>query len=189
MAAPATTQQPQRNGATSAPPTPKLTLARVSKGKVARPLWTHLYGPEGMGKSTFGARAPEPIFIDAEDGTANIDTTRFVFDDAGRTKPKDWPEVLEAIRTLDREEHPYRTLVLDTVDALEALIWAHICKRDGKTSIEDYGFGKGYVAAVDEWRLLIAALERIRAKGMNVITLGHSIVKAFHNPEGDDFDR
>lgn len=174
---------------TPAPAGPILSLANVVKGRRTRPLWTHLYGPEGCGKTTFGAAAPDPIFIDVEQGSNELDVARFAFDASGRTAPATWDEVIAALRVLERESHSYRSVVVDTLDALEALIWTSICARDSKASIEDYGYGKGYTAAVDEWRILVAALERLRAKGLQVVTLSHSVVKPFKNPLGDDFDR
>lgn len=161
----------------------------VVRGRRAHPLWTHLYGPEGCGKSTFGSNAPSPIFIDVEQGSNELDVARFAFDGGERTAPATWPELLDALRVIEREKHDFRSVVIDTLDAAEALIWKFICERDGKTSIEEYGYGKGYVAAVDEWRIFVAALERIRAKGIQVVTLAHSVVKPFKNPLGDDYDR
>jgi hypothetical protein len=171
-------------------PAPKLTLARVSKGRVEHAAWLHVYGPEGVGKSSLGAAAPDPIFLDVEQGTLNLETSRFVFDDAGRTMPTTFDELLEAVRTIERESHSYKTLVVDTLDAVEALIWRHICDRDGQENVAGYGFGKGEnIVALDEWRKLIAALERVRAKGINVLTLSHSIVKRFDDPESQGWDR
>jgi hypothetical protein len=188
MAAPATNRSIPTTPA--APARPKLSLARVSKGRVAHATWVHVYGPEGVGKSSFAAAAPEPIFIDIEQGTMSLDTTRFVFDDSGRTMPNGFEEVLEALRVIETENHSYKTVVVDTLDAVEALIWRYICDRDGKKNIPDYGFAKGenYIAP-DEWRRLVAAFERIRAKGINVITLSHAIVKHFDDPESDGWDR
>jgi len=167
-------------------PTPqpsRMTLSALVKGKQPHPIRALLYGVEGVGKSTFAADAPAPIFIGTEDGTAQLDVTRFP---AAET----WQEVREAIRTLTLDGHAFETLVIDTLDWVEPLIWAHICKRDGKENVEDYGYGKGYVAALDEWRLLLADLERLRkAKPIHVILLAHSWIKPFKNPTGDDFDR
>jgi hypothetical protein len=113
-----------------------------------------------------------------------------VFDGAGRTMPASYEEFLEAVRTIEREAHPYKTLVIDTLDAVEGLIWRHICERDNKENIAAYGYGKGEnIVALDEWRKLIAALERVRAKGIAVLTLSHSIVKRFDDPESDGWDR
>lgn len=164
-------------------PTSRMTLKSVISGRQEKPLRVLLYGVEGIGKSTFGAAAPAPIFLGAEDGTAHLDVTRFPM-------PSSWAEVLDAVRVLTAEDHPYRTLVIDTLDWAEPLLWAHICKRDGQANIEAYGYGKGYIAALDEWRVFLAALERMReAKGMHLVLLAHSWIKPFKNPEGDDYDR
>lgn len=164
-------------------PASRMRLDAVVKGRQQRPLRVLLYGVEGIGKSTFGASAPAPIFLAPEDGTAHLDVHRLPV-------PTTWEEVIEAVRMLAVQPHAYRTLVVDTVDWIEPLLWAHICQRDGKKDIEDYSYGKGYVAALDQWRVFVAELERMREKtGMAVILLAHSWVKPFKNPEGDDYDR
>lgn len=168
----------------------RMTLGSVKKGRIDKPVRVLLYGPEGVGKSTFGANAPEPIFLAAEDGTAQLDVARF-------PEPRTWGEAFEAIETLRNEEHPYRTLVVDTVDWLEPMCWDAVCEKAPKDkqgrrpqSIEDFGFGKGYTAALDEWRRFLAAIEGMRnARGMNVVMLAHSWTKTFKNPEDEDYDR
>lgn len=188
----------QANADQSKRPVPpsRFSVAKVSRGRVEHAMWVHLYGPEGVGKSSFGAEAPDPIFIDVEQGTEDIPTTRFLFEqpsDAhpkGRTWPADFDEFLEAVRTVERDPGPYRTLVIDTLDAVEALIWRYVCERDEKANIAAYGFGKGEnVVALDEWRRLVAALERVRARGINVVTLSHSIVRRFDDPASEGWDR
>lgn len=175
---------------TPAPARPRLTL-KVSAGTLSHAEWIHVYGSEGVGKSTFAAGAPAVIFIDVEQGTKNINTKRFEFDEkTGRTKPDGWEEFLEAVTLIEKDDHQYKTLVVDTLDAVEALIWEFICKRDGYDTIIEYGFAKGEnVVALAEWRKLVAVLERIRARGINVITLSHAIVKHFDDPESDGWDR
>lgn len=179
MAIPQTQQKPQQ-----APAAPsRMTLRNLVVGRQTRPLRVLMMGVEGIGKSTFGADAPAPIFLGAEDGTAHLDVTRFPM-------PTTWAEVLDAVRTLTDEEHSFRTLVVDTLDWAEPLLWAHICKRDSQPNIEAYGYGKGYQAAIDEWRSFLAALERLRERrGLHVVLLAHSWIKSFKNPEGDDYDR
>jgi len=165
------------------PAPPRMTLAAVTRGRLERAPHLVIYGQEGTGKSTLGSHAPEPIFLDLEDGTAHLDVPRF-------PRPETWPEVLEAIDSLRTGEHGFRTLVIDTADRLEALIWAEVCKRAGKQSIEEFGFGGGYTAALDEWRLLASRLDGLRtARGVGSIILAHSHVKTFKNPEAEDFDR
>jgi hypothetical protein len=160
-----------------------MTLAAIRRGRIDTPIRTLLFGVEGIGKTTFGANAPNPIFIGAEDGAGTLDLARF-------PQPHAWGDVREAIRTLTNETHGYETLVIDTLDWAEPLLWRFICDRDKMENIEKYGYGKGYVAALDEWRVLIADLERLRAaRRMQVVLLAHSWIKPFKNPEGDDFDR
>lgn len=187
--------QAAQKTATPAPSTSR--LAKVQKGKLAMPLRLVIYGTEGVGKSTLAAHAPAPIWLDIEDGSGRLDVPRYSFRDgpSGHV-PLTYDEVLRAIEDLATGEHEYKTLVIDTADRLEALLWRHMIERDkskvkgGVETIEDYGYGKGYNIAVDEWRGLCARLDALRARrGMSLILLAHATVKAFKNPEGDDFDR
>jgi AAA domain-containing protein len=165
-------------------PPRRMTVSNVIKGKVEVPDRILIYGVEGIGKSTFAASAPSPIFIEPEsDGTARLDTQRF-------PRPESWRDVLDAVESLTVDAHGFQTLVIDTLDAAEGLLWRHICERDRKASIEDYGYGKGYVAALDEWRAFLAVLEQLRrVKKMGIVLVAHSWIKTFKNPEGEDFDR
>lgn len=175
-----------RSQITSSPVKPaagKITLASVVRGRQPHPYRFLVYGTEGIGKSTLAASADRPVFICPEDGVGEIDVARF-------PAIANYADALEAIHVLIGEPHDYQTLVIDTVDWLEPLLWAHICARDGKKDIEDYGYGKGYTAALDEYRRLLAALERLRKeRGMHLILVGHSIIRTWKNPEGEDFDR
>jgi len=140
-------------------------------------------GTEGVGKSTFAANAPKPIFIAAEDGVRHLSVASF-------PEPKTWGDVFDALRVLASDEHEYTTVVIDTVDWLEPLCHRHVCALNGWTTIEDPGYGKGYVPATEEWRKLLAALDFLRAKKeMEVILLAHAAIKVFSNPAGDDFSR
>lgn len=166
-----------------------MTLAGVIKGRQPKPIRVLIYGVEGVGKSSFAAGAPEVIFLGAEDGTSELDVARF-------PEPRTWDEALEAIAELTTAQHAYKTLAIDTLDWLEPLCWERVCrgKKDkaGKKieSIEDFGFGKGYVAALDQWRLMLMALERLRReREMHIVLIAHSHIKDFKNPAGDDFDR
>jgi len=160
-----------------------MRLENVTRGKVQEPWRLLLFGVEGIGKTSFGASMPDPIFVDAESGSGQLETARF-------PTPQNFADVLDAIRELRDGKHEYKTAVFDTVDWIEALIWRHICARDRMNDVEEYGFGKGFNVALEEWRRFIRDLEMLeRQRGMNVLLLGHSHVKTFKNPEGEDFDR
>lgn len=166
-----------------------MALTRVVAGRIAKPVRILLYGFEGVGKSTFAAGAPSPIFLGAEDGTSELDVQRF-------PQPTCWADILEAVQVLTVEPHDFRTFVIDTLDWVEPLVWQQVCIAAAKAgkpplrSIEELGYGRGYVEAGGLWRQLTAALDRLRTtRGMDVITLAHSQIKTFKNPAGDDFDR
>ena len=162
---------------------PRMTLASVTRGKRPSPIRAIVFGLEGVGKSTFAANAPSPIFLGTEDGTGQLDVARF-------PAPSTFDDILDALRTLTNDKHDYKTLVVDTLDWCEPIIWHHCCVRDDQQNIEAYGYGKGYSAALDEWRVFVVALERLRRdKEMHVLLIAHSWIKTFKNPLGDDFDR
>ena len=161
----------------------RMTLAAITRGRIQAPLRVLVYGPEGVGKSTLGADAPSPIFLGAEDGTAHLDVARL-------PQPEMWADVLAAVALLAREPHEFKTLVIDSLDWIEPLVHAFVCAEAKVKSMEDVSYGKLYIAAVEQWRLLISALDRLRtAKRMHVVMVAHALVKSFKNPEGPDYER
>lgn len=175
---------------------PPSRLAGIKATKLHEPTRLLVYGVEGVGKSSMAAAAPAPIWADIEGGSGHLQVTRYPFRDGpGGHVPTSYSDVLAALDDLGAASHGFQTLVLDTVDRLESLIWQHICKRASKpgkeiTSIEEFGYGKGYVMAIDEWRGLCLRLDRLRStKGMNIILLGHCQIRTFKSPDTDDWDR
>ncbi len=171
----------------ASPPASRMRLDALVRGRQKEPRRVLLFGVEGIGKSTFGAAAPKSIFLCAESGTSQLDVARFPV-------PHKLEDVFEAVRVLTKEKHDFKTLVVDTIDWLEPLVWEHVCQRDSKpgkvlSDIEAYGYGKGYQVALEEWRRLLRELELLRGAGVEVLLLGHAQLKTFKNPEGPDFDR
>lgn len=168
-------------------------LQKVQSGLLSGGLRYLFYGPPGVGKSTLGQHAPNPIFLDIEDGSGRLDVARYPFrDGAGGHVPRLYSEVLEAIQDLRTNSHDYRTLVIDTLDRLEPLIWAHVVKEElGKDvgSVEEIPYGKGYNMATGYWRRLCTELDGLKEKGMDVVLVAHSVVRTFQNPMGADYDR
>lgn len=173
--------QPIRTQPPSAPS--RMTLANVTRGKQDRPVRAIVYGVEGVGKSTFAANAPSPIFLCSEDGTSHLDVARF-------PEPRTWPDALEAVRVLTHEEHSFKTLAIDSLDWLEPLCWAHVCQRAGKRDIEEFGYGKGYVAALEQWREFLARLNLLaKTRRMHVVMVAHAAIRRVDDPQTGPFDR
>jgi hypothetical protein len=163
-------------------------MQQVVTGRQARPLRVVLYGPPGIGKSTFGADAPGAIFLPIEDGTEELEVMRF-------PQPETWDEALEAVALLSRgvpEFAKVGSLVIDTLDALEVLIHRAVCAEAQVKSIEEVGggYGKGYTRALDYWRQFLQRLEALQVKrGMHVVMLAHAEWEKLTNPHGADYHR
>lgn len=158
-------------------------LKQVQSGRRESPFKIVLYGESGVGKSTFAAEAPSPIFLDVEGSTDELDVMRL-------PEVRSFKEVLAAIDELTNEQHEFRTFVIDTLDWLEALIWSHVCEAEKVKSIEDIPYGKGFAAALTHWRALLARLDSLREKRrMHIVLLAHSHIRTFRNPAGEDYER
>ncbi len=160
-------------------------LARVQRGRAPKPPRVLIYGTEGIGKSTFGSQAPRPVFIQTEDGLDEIDCVRF-------PPAKTYDEVVAALRELGSESHDYETVVLDSLDWLERLIWDRVCQESNVKSIEkaDGGFAKGYTHALSFWREVIDRLGHLRAdRNMVVVLIAHAKIEKFEDPESLPYDR
>jgi len=162
----------------------QITSTRPSGGPIP-PVRINIQGTDGIGKSTFGAGSIDPIFIQAEDGLSYIDVPRFPQADT-------WVEMLEQVKSLVKEEHQYKTVVLDTTDAAAKLGEAYVCEQNGWSSAADpkAGYGAFYVAEENAWGHLLSGLNVLHTqKGMNVILLSHVASKAYKDPELEPYDR
>lgn len=152
----------------------------VKKTQRAAPVRAVIYGRGGIGKSTLAASAPHPVFLAAEEGLEQIDAA------AIEPYPKTFEDVLGALDYVATTS--FETIAIDSLDWLEPLVWDYVCRKNKKEDIEAFGYGKGYVAALDQWRVFIHKLTALRARGMNVVLIAHAIRKPFKNPEGDDYE-
>jgi hypothetical protein len=130
-------------------------LARVKRGDAELPPRILIAGPEGIGKSTIASQAPSPLFICSEDGLTGLEHV-------ARFSPSSLQELNALLDELVTNPGEYKSLVIDTADWLERMIYDGICKRDGKANIEDYGYGKGYTIAEQELVSVLAKLDQIR---------------------------
>ena len=155
-------------------------LASIQKSTGIKAPRVLIYGSHGLGKTTFGAGAPSPIFILTEDGLGSIKSEHFPLATA-------FQHVLDAISSLYSEDHKFQTVVLDSLDWLDNLIWLDInAKHDQK----DLAYGKGAMIAAEYWRNVLEGLNALRDnKNMAVILIAHSEIKRFDSPEVEPYDR
>ena len=154
----------------------------VSKGVVPRAQKVVVYGTEGIGKTTFASRFPDPLFIDTEGGTDHLDVAR-------TERPGSWEALMAQVRAV-RSERPCGTLVVDTLDWAERLCTAHLMAKNGWASVETPGYGKGYTALAEEFGRLLDALSDVAEAGVNVVCTAHADVRKFERPDEEaSYDR
>jgi len=155
----------------------------TSKGKQVKPRRIMLYGVHGIGKSTFAAEAPTAVFLPTEDGLADIDCESFPLAET-------FEEFDGYLQQLAAEDHDRQTLVIDSLDWLERLIWGAVETEHNVKSIEDIGYAKGYTFALKQWRQVLRALDWLRNnKNMTCLLLAHAKIEKFQPPDNDPYDR
>jgi hypothetical protein len=158
-------------------------LASILTGTQPGPRRMLVYGTAGIGKSTFATCAPAPIVVQTEDGLGEIACHKFPV-------ATSFDGILQSLTALYNEDHPYRTVVIDSLDWLERLIWAKVCATRQVATIEDIGYGKGYTFALSHWRDVLDGLSALRDhRGMTVILIAHAKIERFENPETEAYDR
>lgn len=156
----------------------------IITGKKTLPIKGIVYGVEGIGKTTFASKWPEPLFLDVENGSWQMDVNRII--------PATYAEFKECIRQLSEDAKGFRTLVIDSADWLETMMIKHICMEAGINSIEKYekGYGKGWNKLAEDWSRLLDELDRIRlTKGLNILFIAHSKIKRFEPADDSGHDR
>lgn len=159
----------------------EIRTMEIITGKKKRPRRILLYGPHGIGKSTWASQAPRPLFLSTEDGLDDIGVDRtplIVTFDAFK----------EAIFMAASSD--YHTIVIDTVDWLERLIWRHVAARKGVECIDDIPYYRGYNLAIQHWVDIIDCLERLRQEGgKGIVLLAHSASGKVEPPDGESYTR
>lgn len=148
---------------------------QIIRGKQPGAKKTVIYGPEGIGKSTLVSHFPDPVFIDTEGSTKDMDVAR-------TPAPSSWAMLMEQVKYLI-DNKICKTIIIDTADWAEILCVNHVCDKNQKDSIESFGYGKGYVYVQEEFGRLLNRLEEAVDKGINVTFTAHAKMRKFEQPD------
>ena len=156
---------------------------QITKGKRARAQKVVIYGPEGIGKSTFASQFPGAVFIDTEGSTDNMDVSRL-------DKPSSYTMLKNEIAWVKANPTCCKTLIIDTIDWAESLVIADVCAQHGKKGIEDFSWGNGYTYTKEEMGRLLNQLGELVDLGINVVLTAHAQMRKFEQPdEMGSYDR
>jgi len=148
---------------------------QIVSGKIQKPQRIVIDGPEGIGKTTLANQFPAPVFIDIEGSTNSMDVKRLPC--------HSWQDILDAVKFLKTTKHEFKTAVLDTADWAALHCIQFLCANANKTSIEDFGYGRGYTLLAEEFGRLLTSLNALIESGMHVIFVAHSTIKKLELPD------
>lgn len=148
----------------------------INRGIVPTAKKVVIYGPEGIGKTTFAAQFPDPVFIDTEGSTNDYDVARF-------PAPSSWQMLMDEVREVKSNPGMCRTLIIDTADWAEHLCEKHVCQHGQVQSIEGFGYGKGYTYLREEFGRLLNELTDVVGAGINVVLTAHAQMRKFEQPD------
>lgn len=154
--------------------------------KETKPPFMVIYGPSGVGKTTLPSYADGVVYLPTEDGAGELELLTLkdgVFNSV--------EEFIAAVRYVYKncEEMGMQTVIVDSLDHLEPLVWKHVCEENSWDSIETPGYGRGYVECDKQWRRIIDALMRLRDdKNITVVCIAHDIVRIVNDPQNGPYD-
>ena len=148
----------------------------LERGRKSAALKVVVYGPEGIGKSTFASMFPRPVFIDTEGSTSHMDVTR-------TPTPLSWTELTRQVDYFIQNPQELGTLVVDTADWAEKLCTEQLCSVKNVGGIEDFGFGKGYVYQAEDFGKFLNLLDKLRERGVHVVLNCHATMRKFEQPD------
>lgn len=149
---------------------------QVISGKLQKAKKCCNYGPEGVGKSSFAAKYPRPVFIDTEGSTTELDVERL-------PKPSSWTMINQQVDWVKQQGNRFGTLVIDTIDWAEMLCVQQVCSTHGKGGIEGFGYGQGYIYVAEEMGKFLNKLSDLVDTGINVVLIAHSQIVKFEQPD------
>lgn len=149
---------------------------KLIKGPIESAQKICLYGVEGIGKSTFASKFPNPLFIDVEGSTKQLDVAR-------TQRPSSWTMLLQQIEYVKKNPDVCSTLIIDTADWAEQLCVDHICAKSNMDGLEGWNYGKGYTYLAEEFGRFLNRLDDIIDRGINVVLTAHAKIKKFEQPD------
>ncbi|WP_276774123.1 ATP-binding protein [Ruminococcus champanellensis] len=155
----------------------------ITRGVIRKPVKVVVYGPEGIGKSTFASKFPGALFIDTEGSTVRMNVAR-------TDPPTSLAMLTGQLEEIRSNPSLCQTLVIDTADWAERLAIQSVCDKYQKSGIEEFGYGKGYTYVYEEMGKVLNLLTDINNAGIHIVLTAHAAICKFEQPdEMGSYDR
>jgi len=170
-----------------------MSILAAAKAEISNaPLIITLLGTPGSGKTMTACTFPKPFLIRTQGESVPRDLEKYGLDapaSLGVTETE--AKLMEQLHALIRDEHDYKTLIIDSVTGLESMFINEVIADDPKAkniqqAAGGYGAGRDTVAA--KHSRVRKAAELLRTKrGMNVVFLAHSDINRVDPPDGESY--
>ena len=150
-------------------------LDNVTTGRQVVPRRTLLHASHGIGKTIFASKWPRPILLPTEDGFSHVDITATKKLEKSRDL---WSALIECV------DSDYETIVIDSVDWLERIIWNELDEEGSKMD-----FGKGNLEAAKRLGEILKVCDKARDAGKHILLIGHTQQIRIEHPNGMSWDQ
>lgn len=140
-----------------------------------------ILGDCGVGKTTYASKFPNPVFLDVESGTGSLDVPRIPIQSA--------TDFNNAIYALQTEDHPFKTVIIDSVDWLETHLVKLVCTENRVRTLADLAYGRGYQLLADKWINVVNLLDSLRTRGLIIVLICHATPETVKHPDADEYQR
>jgi hypothetical protein len=160
-------------------------LSKLAPKELILPPRGIIAGVPGIGKTTFVCSAFQPAVIACEKGLVGMEYIP-------QFEPATYAEVIGFLdESIGAKALPFRTLAVDTLDALESLIYAEVCREGTVKSVELYGggYGKGYKRGRELLEGVLQRLDQINQKHLVAVWItSHVTTKIIKRPDGVEYN-
>lgn len=132
-----------------------------------------LWGKNKYGKSTFASRADGALFLATEPGLNHLETFQVPIGT--------WDEMLQACAEISAGGHPFKTIIVDTVDNAYRMCAEHVCKKHKIEHESDLGYGKGYALINNEF---YRVLNKLALLPYGLFMISHAQEREFETARG-----
>lgn len=109
-----------------------------------------LYSQPKLGKTTWCANADGALFLATEAGLNHLETFQVPI--------ACWEDLLNACADIAKGDHPFRTVVIDTVDNAYRLCVDYVCRQLGITHESEAPYGRAYGQITNEFTRVLTKL-------------------------------